>query len=104
MTATMLACYEHPEDPAAFDRHYAEVHRALGEAMPGLRGFTGTHPGPGPDGSPPRYYFVAALHFDDVESMRAALGGEAGKAAAADLRNFAGAGVDLLLGPTAVYV
>lgn len=103
MTATLLACYRHPEDPAAFDRHYADVHSKLGEALPGLRSYTGTHPGPGPDGTPAPYYFVAALHFDDEAAMQAALGGEAGRAAVADLPNFAGAGVDLLMGPTTTY-
>jgi uncharacterized protein (TIGR02118 family) len=103
VTASLIACYRRPEDPEAFDRHYAEVHSRLGLALPGVRSFTGTHPRPGPDGSPPAYYFVAVLSFDDTEAMDAALSGPEGKAAVADLRNFAGAGVDLMTGPTAVY-
>lgn len=100
MTASLLACYHHPEDTEAFDRHYADVHAPLGLALPGLVSFTGTHPGPGPDGARPAYYFVAQLTFSDAEAMGAALSGPEGAAAVADLANFAGAGVDLLTGPT----
>lgn len=103
MTSTLYACYRAPADPEAFDRHYAEVHSRLGLAFPGLRSFTGTHPGPGPDGSPPAYYFIAALSFDDDAALGAALGGPEGKAAVDDLANFAGAGVDLMAGPTTTY-
>jgi uncharacterized protein (TIGR02118 family) len=100
MSATLYACYRHPEDPEAFDRHYAETHAPLGRAFPGLVSFTGTHPGPSPDGTPAPYYFIAALTFVDKAAMGAALSGPEGKAAVDDLPNFAGAGVDLMTGPT----
>lgn len=103
MTATLYACYRQPADPEAFDQHYRDVHAALGRALPGLRSFTGTHPSPGPGGAAPAYYFVAALGFDDEAALRAALGSPAGAATAADLPNFAGAGVDLMTGPTASF-
>jgi uncharacterized protein (TIGR02118 family) len=103
MTATLLACYSHPEDPAAFDKHYAEVHAELGRALPGLQSFTGTHADPGPDGSPAPYYFVAVLTFGDAETMGAALSGPEGAAAVADLKNFAGAGVHLITGTTTTF-
>ncbi len=103
MTSTLYACYRQPTDPEAFDRHYEETHSTLGLALPGLRSFTGTKPAPGPDGAPAPYYFIAALTFDDDEAMGAALGGPEGAAAVADLANFAGAGVDLMTGPTASY-
>lgn len=103
MTASLFAAYHRPEDPEAFDRHYADVHADLGRALPGLVSFTGTHPGPGPDGAEPPYYFVAHLTFTDEAAMGAALSGPEGRAAVADLANFAGAGVDLLTGPTSTY-
>lgn len=103
MTSTLYACYRHPEDEAAFDRHYQQVHSRLGLALPGLRSFTGTHPTAGPDGAPPPYYFIAALTFDDDAAMGAALSGPEGKAAVDDLANFAGAGVDLMTGSTTTY-
>ena len=89
MTSTLLACYRHPADPEAFDQHYADNHSKLALALPGLRSYTGTWPGPGPDGAAPPDYFVAAR------------GG--GAAAVEDLGNFAGAGVDMLTGPTTTY-
>lgn len=104
MTSTLYACYSHPADPEAFDRHYADTHAGLGLAFPGLRSFTGTHPAPGPDGAPPPYYFIAALAFDDEEALSAALAGPEGAAAVADLANFAGAGVALMSGPTTTYL
>lgn len=103
MTSTLYACYHHPEDPAAFDRHYSDTHAALGLALPGLRSFTGTHPGPGADGGPAPYYFIACLTFDDDDALAAALAGPEGQAAIDDLAVFAGAGVDLMTGPTTTY-
>ena len=103
MTHTLIALYAQPEDPAAFDRHYAETHRRLGLAFPGLRSFTGTHPAPGPDGAPAPFHFVAVLEFDDQAALDAAMAGPEGQAAVADLANFAGAGVTLVSGETTVY-
>lgn len=103
MTSTLFACYRHPDDPEAFDRHYAEVHAGLGLALPGLLSFTGTHPTPGPDGTPSPYYWIAVLTFEDDDALAAALSGREGEAAVADLRHFAGAGVDLMTGPTTTY-
>lgn len=103
MSSTLFACYRRPDDPAAFDRHYDDVHRGLALAFPGLRSFTGTHPVAGPDGAAPPYYFIAVLTFDDDAALGAALSGPEGQAAVADLANFAGAGVDLMTGPTATY-
>ena len=55
----LTALYSHPEDPAAFDKHYREVHSGLGAALPGVKAFTMSWPAPGPDGAKPSYYFVA---------------------------------------------
>lgn len=103
MPSTLFACYHHPADAEAFDRHYDEVHSGLGLALPGLRSFTGTKPGPLPDGSPPPYYFIATLTFEDDAAMASALGGPEGQAAVDDLANFAQAGVDLMSGSTVTY-
>ena len=50
MTNTLLALYNQPEDPEAFDQHYQQTHSRLGLALPGLRSFSGTRPGPTADG------------------------------------------------------
>jgi uncharacterized protein (TIGR02118 family) len=98
----LTVLYNHPEDPAAFDKHYTEVHAPLAAKMPGLRRYTYAKPGPGPDGSQPAYYLVAVLDFDDEAGLGAAMGSEEGQAASADLPNFAGAGATLLVGPATV--
>lgn len=103
MSHTLIALYNRPEDPAAFDAHYEQTHSKLGLDFPGLLSFHGTHPGPGPDGSAPPYFFVATLEFDDQAALDAALSGPEGAAAVADLANFAGAGVTLVNGPTTVF-
>ncbi|MBO1755726.1 EthD family reductase [Allobranchiibius sp. CTAmp26] len=103
MSSTLYACYRPPADPHAFDQHYKEVHSPIALKLPGLRSFTGTTPSAGPDGSPAPYYFIAALTFDDDASLASALSGPEGKAAVDDLANFAGAGVDLMTGPTVAY-
>src|SRR5258707_6422133 len=85
----MLVIYKKPADPAAFDKHYFDVHVPLAKRLPGLRRY-GTSKGPitllSPGNTP---YFVAALHFDSVAAIREAFASEAGKACAADLPGFA---------------
>jgi uncharacterized protein (TIGR02118 family) len=100
----LTALYSHPEDPAAFDKHYREVHAVLASKIPGLRKYTMSWPGPGPDGAPPQYYLVAVLYWDSESEGHAALGSPESEAAVADLANFAGAGVDILLGTAEAVV
>jgi uncharacterized protein (TIGR02118 family) len=96
----LTALYAHPEDAAAFDRHYTEVHAPLAKKIPGVERFTISHPAPGPDGATPPYHLVAVLEFADEAAFGAGMGGPEGQAAVADLPNFAGAGVTLLTGPS----
>jgi uncharacterized protein (TIGR02118 family) len=95
----LTALYSHPEDPAAFDKHYREVHAPLAGKFQGLKSFTMNWPAPGPDGARPTYHLIATLLWDTAEECQAALAGPEGQAAVADLANFAGAGVDILTGP-----
>ncbi len=100
----LTALYSHPEDPAAFDKHYREVHAVLASKLPGLRKFTMSWPAPGPDGAKPSYHFVATLYWDSEPEAQAALSGPEGEAALADLPNFAAAGVDIMMGPAEAVV
>jgi uncharacterized protein (TIGR02118 family) len=95
----LTVLYHHPEDPAAFDKHYDEVHAPLANKLPGLLRYTISRPVPGPDGSKPAYHLVAVLDFEDEAAFGAGMGSEAGQAAAADMGNFAQAGATLLTGP-----
>jgi uncharacterized protein (TIGR02118 family) len=49
------------------------------------------------DGTPPPYYRLADLYFDDVAQMQEVLSSPEGQATAADLPNFATGGVTLLI-------
>ena len=102
--AKLFVTYQQPTDVKAFDAHYAEKHVPLVKAIPGLRGFelssgdvmgmAGKH----------AIYLVAVLEFDSVAAIQAALATPQGQAAAGDLANFAGAGVDLLMSETKILV
>ncbi|KZF06287.1 ethyl tert-butyl ether degradation protein EthD [Rhodococcus sp. EPR-157] len=91
MSIRVAVCYGAPEDPDAFDRHYADVHVPLARAVPGLVDFTwGTLDSL--DDAPPPYYAIASLFFADEASLKAGLASTEMKAAGKDLRNFATGG------------
>jgi uncharacterized protein (TIGR02118 family) len=99
----LIVLYNQPESVSAFDKHYDETHSRLAARMPGLRAYTTQRPA-AVGGRPPAYHLVAVLTFDDEQAFNAAAASEEGKAAVADLANFAGAGVTMLTGPAAAVV
>lgn len=82
MTARFLAVYETPADPAAFDRHYGEVHIPLLRQLPGLRRFTISRDVAALHGPP--FYLIAELDWDTMAGLRAAFATPEGQATAAD--------------------
>jgi uncharacterized protein (TIGR02118 family) len=83
MTVRFLALYETPPDPAAFDRHYRDVHIPLGSRLPGLRRYTvGWHAAAVRGGT--ANYLVAELEWDTMDELRAAFASPEGRATAAD--------------------
>ncbi len=89
------ALFGHPEDPEAFEEHYASTHVPLVEKIPNLQRFEPARVVATPDGSEPPYYRIAELHFEDMEQMRAGFSSPEGQAVAADFPNFATGGVTL---------
>ncbi|MEJ2058895.1 MAG: EthD family reductase [Gammaproteobacteria bacterium] len=95
--ATLMVLYHTPEDPAAFDTHYDDVHIPLAKNIPGLRayeisdGTVSTPDGPAP------YHLIAELSFDSVDAIKAGLGSKEGGTAVADLANFATGGATVLI-------
>jgi uncharacterized protein (TIGR02118 family) len=95
--AKLLVLYNKPADAAAFDEHYFKKHIPLAKTIPGLRSYevnkgpVGTPQGPSP------YHLVATLSFDSPEAISAAFALKERQATAADLANFAQAGVQLLI-------
>jgi uncharacterized protein (TIGR02118 family) len=90
-----VVLYGHPEDPDAFERHYAETHTPLAQAIPGLRRFEAARGFMTPDGSPVPYQRIAELTFDDTEALQAGMSSGEGQAAVDDLQNFASGGVTI---------
>ncbi len=94
--AKVLVMYNQPADPAAFDKYYFETHVPIADKIPGLRSGT-VNQGPVvgvTGGSAP--YLIAELHFDSMEDLQAAMASPEGRAAAADLANFATGGATIL--------
>ena len=99
--AKVYAMYKRPADPAAFDRYYYATHVPIAKRIPGLRHYevtTGNVTMPGGVDAP--YYLIATLTFDSLDAIGAALASPEGQATAADLGNFATAGVDLYVADT----
>jgi len=91
----LVVMYGHPEDPAAFEKYYADTHLPIAGAIPGvskveLGKFVGT-----PDGSQASQYRMAALYFSSMEQLQASMGSPEGVAAVSDIPNFATDGVDV---------
>ena len=94
----LVALYNAPDDPAAFDAHYRDVHASIVARYPGLRDVRLTTPA-GVGGRPAPFHLMAEMTFDSMADLEAALASEAGIESAKDLRNFAGAGVSLFIAP-----
>ena len=85
---------------SVFDDYYFNKHLPLAKTVPGLRsyevtrgdvmGMTGKHGA----------YLVAILEFDSMAAIQAAMASPQGQATVADLANFAGAGVDVMMAET----
>lgn len=96
MPAKLIAVYQQPSDPAAFNQYYFDKHAPLAKTLPGLLryevsrgdvlGIQGKHSA----------YLVAVLEFQSMECIAKALSSPEGQATAADLANFASAGVDIM--------
>ena len=96
MAARLIVLYSPPEDPAAFDAHYRDVHTPIVRRYPGLRDMRLTRPS-GVAGREPAFYLVAEMAFDSRADLEAALASDAGREIGLDLRNFAGAGLTMLI-------
>jgi uncharacterized protein (TIGR02118 family) len=92
----LVALYNQPEDPEAFDAHYRETHTPIIRRYPGIRDMRTTRTD-GVGGRPVAFYLMAEMIFDSRADLDAALSSGAGAESARDLRNFAQAGVSLFI-------
>jgi uncharacterized protein (TIGR02118 family) len=79
-----VVLYQRPTDPAAFDRHYFEVHVPLAKKLPGLRSYTVTR-NPSTVRGPEPYHLVAELDWDDMVSLQRDFASPLGQEAARDV-------------------
>lgn len=96
MPAKPLTMYKHPADPKAFDDYYFRNHVPLAKKVPGLRRYEVNAGAIAGIQGPTAVYLIATLSFDSMASLQAGLGSPEGQATAADLGNFAAAGVDII--------
>ncbi len=95
--AKLVALYKKPADVSAFDSHYHSTHIPTAKRIPGLRRYEiSTGPVASGQGDSP-YYLIAVLSFDSLAAIQSGLASPEGKQTAADLGNFAQAGVELLM-------
>ncbi len=92
--------YGPPEDPAAFDDHYANTHLPLAAKMSKVARFESSKVVGTPDGSVPEYYRIAEVCFDNMEDMQTSMGSDEGNATVADIQNFATGGATVLISET----
>jgi uncharacterized protein (TIGR02118 family) len=95
--ARLVVLYKTPQNAAAFDKYYFDTHVPLAKKLPGVRKYEVSKGAITTPAGPSSLHLVAILHFDDVASIQRALASAEGQAAAADLGNFATAGVDLIM-------
>jgi uncharacterized protein (TIGR02118 family) len=95
MALDVIVLYGPPADPAAFDRHYREVHTPLVHAMPHLVAFEHSTGGVAVRGEG-AYHLVARLRFGSAADHEASLASPEGAAAVGDVANFADGGVTIL--------
>lgn len=92
----LIALYRQPEDAAAFEKHYREVHRPLVDKIPGLQRVVINRGVEAPWGAP-AYYQIVELHFADEAAFKAAMASPENAAAGKDVRKFAGNLVTLMI-------
>ena len=83
----LVALYQEPADPSAFDKAYFNTHLPLIKKVPGLQKtvvtrFTRTIMGNG-------YYLMAEMYFADKEALKAAMKSQEMAAAGENLNSFA---------------
>jgi uncharacterized protein (TIGR02118 family) len=94
--ARLIALFSPPDDPAAFDAHYRDIHTPIVRRYPGLRDLRLTRPD-GVGGRAAPFHLMAEMSFATRADLDAALSSDAGRESGRDLRSFAGAGVALFI-------
>lgn len=90
----LVAMFKKPEDTGAFDSHYENVHSPLAQKMEGLRKMEVYRNQkmltPATSMLQEQPYLTCVMYFDDQAALDTSMASESGRAAARDLRGFAG--------------
>jgi uncharacterized protein (TIGR02118 family) len=100
---TVTVLYPQPDDRAAFDAYHDDIHVPIARGMAGLVRWT-AHRIDARDGELPPYHMIVQLSAPDRETLEKVLNSPAGKAAAADVPNFATGGAVFLFGEQEVLL
>jgi uncharacterized protein (TIGR02118 family) len=92
----LLVLYGQPKDPAAFDKNYYETHIPIAKKMKGLKKWTVGKVSGTADGKPSPYYYIADLFMESREAFDELLASPEGRAAVADVPNYATGGATFL--------
>lgn len=84
--ARMVVIYKNPKDPAAFDKHYFEVHVPLARQLPGLLKYEVSKGSVVALAGAREPHLVGILYFESLAAIKEAFASECGKACAADRR------------------
>jgi len=84
MTVKLTVVYGTPEDAAAFDKHYFDVHVPIVGRWPGVQRTEISKVDGGPFGSPSPYHLITEIYFEDEAALNAALQSDAGAEAGKD--------------------
>ncbi|MDO8395327.1 MULTISPECIES: EthD family reductase [Dietzia] len=87
----LIVSYGHPTDPAAFDAHYVNNHKPLADRIPGVVRWHAGHCA-SLDDTQPEHYAMAVLTFATNEDLSAGMASTEGRAAIADIPNYATGG------------
>ena len=87
--ARLVAIYQTPADPEAFDEHYFGIHIPLAKTMPGFRGYEVSKRPVSVIAGPDDVYLIGTVHFDDLGAMQKAFASPEGRACAADRQVYA---------------
>jgi uncharacterized protein (TIGR02118 family) len=93
-----------PTDPAEFERYYHDTHFPLAAQLKGIKGLTiGKCESMDPQ-QPPAFYRVTSYYFETRVALEALLTSTEGRAALADLPNFATGGYTIMVDEEKVLV
>lgn len=94
----LTVLYGHPTDIANFEYYYANTHLLLASRMKGFEKVEYTKFISAPDGSKPIHYRMAEFWFQSPQHLAATMESPEGRAAGADISNFATGGVTFIIG------